>query len=254
MNQTITLWIWTLLASLSISIIALVGYFALIINEQKLRKSLQFFISLSVGVFLGDAFIHLIPEAVEETGNIDLVLKIVLGTIIVFFILEKLIRNYGGLGHTHDVKPIAQMNLIGDAIHNFIDGTLIAGSFLVSPVVGLTTTIAIIIHEIPQEIGDTGSLIYGGYPPRKAVWYNFLFSLPCTLGAILTLLLGSWLALPVVYLMPIAAGGFIYIAASDLIPELHKSDRLNHQIGQGLVILLGIVFMVSLTFLEGALE
>lgn len=254
MNQTITLWIWTLMASLSVSIVALVGYFALFISEHKLQKYLQFFVSLSVGVFLGDAFIHLIPEAVEETGDIDTVLQLVLGAILVFFVLEKLIRNHGGSGHSHDVKPIAQMNLIGDAIHNFIDGTLIAGSFLVSPMVGLATTLAIIIHEIPQEIGDTGSLIYGGYKPRKAVWYNFLFSLPCTLGAFLTLLLGSWLALPVVYLMPIAAGGFIYIAASDLIPELHKSDRLKHQVGQGIVILLGIVFMVSLTFLEGVLE
>lgn len=253
MGQSFTLWIWVLLASLSISAVALVGYFALIINPQKLQKSLQFLISLSVGVFLGDAFLHLIPDAAERTGDLEKVLLVVLGGILLFFVAEKIVRSYGSR-HSHGIKPIAQMNLIGDAIHNFIDGTLIAGSFLVSPVIGVTTTIAIIIHEIPQEIGDTGSLIYGGYSPRKAIWYNFLCSLTCTLGAALTLVLGTWLDLPVVYLMPIAAGGFIYIAACDLIPELHNSIRTKHQIGQGIIILCGIGFMFFITIVEGWLE
>jgi len=204
---------------------------------------------------LGDAFLHLIPDAAERTGNLQNVCLGVLGGIFLFFCLEKFVR----WKHVHstskeELKALAPMNLLGDAVHNFIDGTLIAGSFLVSPVIGLTTTIAIIIHEIPQEIGDTGSLIYGGYAPKKAVWYNFLCSLTCVLGAILTLLLGAWLNLPVVYLMPVAAGGFIYIAACDLIPELHTRTVLKHQIGQGVVICCGIAFMLFISVVEGWLE
>lgn len=255
MDSTFILWGSVLLAALSISVVALVGYFALKIPPKRLENSLQFLISLSVGVFLGDAFLHLIPDAAARTNNLENVLVGVLGGILLFFFVEKVVRwRHQYASHTTDVKPLASMNLIGDAVHNFIDGTLIAGSFLASPVIGLTTTLAIIVHEIPQEIGDTGALIYSGYTPKKAVWLNFLCSLTCVVGAVLTLLLGTWLNLPVVHLMPIAAGGFIYIAACDLIPELHNSVRTRHQIGQGIIILCGIGFMFFITIIENWLE
>ena len=132
-----------------------------------------------MGVLLGDAFIHLIPDAVNRHGSVAEVCLMTLVGIFCFFVLEKIVR----WRHDHrldfadqpdDIRPMAKMNLVGDAIHNFVDGILIGVSFLVDPAIGVTTTFAIIAHEIPQEIGDVGALVYGGYSPKQAVLFNFL--------------------------------------------------------------------------------
>ncbi len=248
-------WVYSILCSVLVSIVSLVGIFALFINQEKLKGSLQFLVSLAVGVLLGDAFLHLIPDAIKRTGNVEMVLLVTIIGILLFFFLEKVVR----WQHQHETfdlknipktKPLARMNLIGDAVHNFIDGTLIGGSFLISPALGITTTIAIIIHEIPQEIGDIGALVYGGYTPKKAVLYNFLCSLTCILGAVVILIFGSIVELPVIYMLPIAAGGFIYIASSDFIPELHNKSAFTHQMVQGLMISIGVASMLAITIVE----
>jgi zinc and cadmium transporter len=142
------------------------------------------------------------------------------------------------------------MNLVGDAVHNFVDGILIAGSFLVDPVIGATTTFAIIAHEIPQEIGDVGALIYGGFSPRQAVLYNFYGSLSVVVGAIFTLILSQTAESSLFFLLPIAAGGFIYIATTDMMPALHDYSTLHHLFGQTAILAIGIGFMQSIVIIE----
>jgi zinc and cadmium transporter len=187
--------ILSLIGGFLVSVVSFAGMFILLIKTEKLRGITHYLISLAVGVLLGDAFLHLIPDSIERTGNFNNVLLFTLVGILLFFFLEKVVRwnhNHSlpdlkevGLGEEH----IAKMNLVGDALHNFIDGTLIAGSFLVDVKLGITTTLAIIIHEIPQEIGDIGTLIYSGYSPKKAVWLNFLCSLSCLAGVIAVLVM-----------------------------------------------------------------
>lgn len=246
-------WLYALASGLLVSAVSLVGALGLLLRAEALKKILQFLISLAVGVLLGEAFIHLIPDAVAQTGSIRAVSLFVIAGMLLFFFLEKVVRwqhHHYVAPEAGNVLPVARMNLIGDAMHNFIDGTLIAGSFMVSPTLGWTTTAAIIAHEIPQEMGDMGALVYGGYSPRRAVWLNFLCSLTCVFGVAATLIFGEWLHAPTIYLLPIAAGGFIYIAASDMIPELHNESALAVQYGQGVVIGLGAGLMLLVGVLE----
>jgi zinc and cadmium transporter len=142
------------------------------------------------------------------------------------------------------------MILTGDMVHNFIDGLVIGASYMVSIPVGVATTIAVVLHEIPQEIGDFGSLIYGGFSRFKALLYNFISALAAVLGAILVLTLSFNSESLVAILVPFAAGGFIYIAGSDLIPELHKNRNRTIIIWQIITFVLGIGMMFSLLFLE----
>ncbi|MCX7094187.1 MAG: ZIP family metal transporter [Methylobacter sp.] len=242
-------------ASFLVSLTSMSGMFALWIEAEQLKRTIPYLVALAVGVLLGDAFIHLIPDAVNRQGSVSTVCLLTLAGVFIFFILEKVVR----WRHDHHIdiseqsayiKPIAKMNLMGDAIHNFVDGILIAGSFLVDPVLGFTTTLAIIAHEIPQEIGDVGALVYGGYPPAKAVLYNFYCSLTVVVGAVFTLLFSQVAESSLVFLLPIAAGGFIYIAATDMIPALHEHSTLPHLFGQTAIFAFGIGFMQSIIILE----
>ncbi|TRW98954.1 ZIP family metal transporter [Candidatus Methylobacter oryzae] len=242
-------------ASFLVSLTSLSGMFALWIEAERLKRIIPYLVALAVGVLLGDAFIHLIPDAVNRQGSISMVCFATLGGVFVFFILEKMVRwrhdHYlDGLDQAEYIKPIAKMNLMGDAVHNFVDGILIAGSFLVDSVLGFTTTLAIIAHEIPQEIGDVGALVYGGYSPVKAVLYNFYCSLTVVAGAVFTLLFSQAAESSLVFLLPVAAGGFIYIAATDMIPALHEHSTLTHLFGQTAIFAFGIGFMQSIIILE----
>lgn len=248
----------TIAASLAVSLCSLSSAIALWLKPGTLKWLVPNLVALAVGVLLGDAFIHLIPDAIQRHGEASEVCLTVLIGMFVFFVLEKGVR----WRHDHNVDcsptaehilPLAKMNLIGDAMHNFVDGILIAGSFLADPVMGLTTTLAIVAHEIPQELGDVGALLRGGYSPRQAVLYNFYCSLSVLPGAIFTLLLSQVAESSLVVLLPIAAGGFIYIAASDLIPVLHERSSLAHLGGQSAAFASGIVFMQFIVFFEQAL-
>jgi zinc and cadmium transporter len=148
------------------------------------------------------------------------------------------------------VHAFAYTNLIGDALHNFLDGVIIAGSYLVSVPVGMATTLAVMLHEIPQEIGDFSVLIHGGFTRQKALWLNFLTALSAVVGAALTLVLAERIEGLVSWLLPLAAGGFIYIASADLIPELHKDATTKRSLGQILAFIIGIGVMASLLLLE----
>ena len=150
---------------------------------------------------------------------------------------------------TH-VHPFAYMNLIGDALHNFIDGLIIAASYLIDIPVGIATTIAVILHEIPQEIGDFGVLVYAGFSKKKAVLMNFITALTSVLGVIFALVLSNFVENIEGYLIALAIGGFLYIAGSDLIPELHKETKVSISLIQMLSFILGVLIMMSLLLLE----
>jgi zinc and cadmium transporter len=211
-------------------------------------------VSFAVGGLFGDAFIHLLPESFEELGVNMQTSPLVLSGIFIFFILEKFIR----WRHCHiptskeHMHPVAALNLIGDGVHNMLDGMIVAASFVVSVPIGIATTLAVILHEIPQEIGDFGILIYSGMPVKKALFMNFLSGLTSVVGAIIALTLESRIKGFSTYLLPITAGGFLYIGGSDLIPELHKEDHVKIstsalQLG---FILLGIGLMALLVLVE----
>jgi len=245
-------WFYTIVSILVISLISLIGVFTLSIKKEKLNSILFFMVSFAVGALFGDTFIHLLPEAIREYGfGIQASLLIILG-ILLFFVLEKFIH----WGHCHvetsktHPHPVGMMNLVGDGLHNFIDGLLIGASYLVSIPIGLATTLAVLFHEIPQEIGDYGILLHAGFSKGKALLYNFLSALPALLGGIIALILSGRIHGFERIIIPITAGGFIYIAGSDLIPELHKETTPSKSVYQFLGILLGIGIMVLLLMVE----
>jgi zinc and cadmium transporter len=241
------IWIYTIISVFIVSLISLIGVFTLSIEPKKLYKFLIYFVSLSAGTLMGDAFIHLIPEAFKDSEKEIYVSLFILLGILVFFLLEKVLH----WRHCHEEPceehphPFSFIILFGDAVHNFIDGLIIAASFIISAPVGIATTTAVIFHEIPHEIGNFGSLVYGGFSRKKALIYNFISALFAILGALTVLLINSEMNLTQ-FLIPFAAGGFIYVAGTDLIPELHKHNETRQGIFQALTFVLGIAIMLGL--------
>jgi zinc and cadmium transporter len=240
--------VYTLISVLAVSMISLVGVLSLAVNARRLKGALFVLVSFSAGALLGDAFIHLLPEAAESLGaGLVMSLCIIMG-IFIFFILEKIIHwrhchvPTSAL-HTH---PLGAMNLVGDFFHNFVDGMMIAASYLSSIPLGIATTIAVIAHEIPQEIGDFGILLHAGYGRLRALLFNFLSALAAVAGAIVTIIIGAKTAGIASLLVPFTAGGFIYIASSDIIPELHKECDVKKSVMQLIGIIIGIIVMIAL--------
>jgi len=205
-------------------------------------------VSFAAGGLLGGAFLHLLPELVAE-GHFGVMSSFyILVGILLFFILEKIIhwRHCHLCARKKHVHALGYMNLIGDAFHNFTDGILIAGSYMLSIPIGIATTIAVIMHEIPQEMGDFGVLLHSGMTVRKALLFNFLSALTAVFGAVIILGLGVNNEKLVQIIIPITIGGFIYIASSDLIPELHKDVKIKNSIVQLISLITGIGIMLLL--------
>jgi len=240
--------IWIILATIVVSLLALVGIITLAFKERFLKKILLFLIALSAGALMGGAFLHLIPESLEQISTEGTVISLLAGFIL-FFIIEKVLH----WRHCHEGKcPIhtfAYTNLIGDTLHNFLDGLIIAAGFIVDIRLGIITTLAIIMHEIPQEIGDFGVLVYAGFSKFRALALNFLTALTAVFGGIVGYFLSSYVENITMFLVPLAAGGFIYIAASDLIPEIRKETNLKKSLLSFGIFILGIIIMYALKFL-----
>jgi len=230
---------WILLSTLLVSAISLVGIFFITLKEQVFKKALLLLVSFASGSLLGAAFLHLIPESLS--GSSETAFLAILVGILSFFLLEKFLWR-----HCHErecpIHTFAYLNLLGDGVHNFIDGVVIAASFLASIPLGIATTLAVITHEIPQEIGDFGILVYGGLSKGKALFYNFLSAIIAILGAILMYFFSSFFP-SLTLLLAFAAGGFIYMATTDLIPELHKETQPAKSAAQFLLLVLGIALM-----------
>jgi zinc and cadmium transporter len=232
-----------------VSLVSFVGILLFSISEKHMRRSLLYLVSLSAGVLLGDVFIHLLPELSEDGGFSDLSIAVILVGIVASFVIEKIIhwRHCHILPSAEHYHPVGPLTLIGDGIHNFVDGTLIAGSFLVSPEVGLATAIAIALHEIPQEISDFAVLLYSGFTRRSALLWNLVSGITAIAGAALVIIAQDALPALSTVLLPFAAGNFLYIASADLLPELHRETSLKSAVLQLLFISVGIFSMYGLT-------
>lgn len=238
------IWVYSLLSVFLVSCISLVGLITLSIREQTLKKILLYLVSFSVGGLLGDALIHLLPESIKLNSEFPLSLYILSG-IIISFIVEKFIhwRHCHIPISTEHPHPFAIMNMIGDSVHNFIDGLIIGASYLISLQTGIATTLAVILHEIPQEIGDFAVLIHGGFKRNRALFLNFVTALTAVAGTIISLVIGSYVQSLTNFLLPFAVGSFIYIASSDLIPELHKETKPLKSFLQLIMLIIGIGIM-----------
>jgi zinc and cadmium transporter len=236
--------IYSLIATLIVSSISLIGILTLLIKKEYLNKILFFFISFSAGSLLGGAFFHLIPEALEKKDS-AFVFQLVIAGFIVFFILEKILHWH----HCHNdhceehKKVLGFQNLAGDALHNFIDGLIIVSAFSVDFNLGLVATLSVIFHEIPQEISDFGVLIYSGFSKKKALLYNFISALMAILGTLIGYLLIINTDQITQWLLPLTAGGFIYISASDLIPEINKERKFSKSLLSLLFFLLALLII-----------
>jgi len=242
---------YLILSILAVSAVSFIGALALSIKRTKLEKILHIMVAFSAGALIGDAFIHLLPESLETNTSFFISISIFAG-IITFFLLEKILR----WRHCHEVgcdehpRHLGQINLVGDGIHNLIDGLLIGASFAVSIPLGVTTTIAVILHEIPQELGDFCVLLHSGFTVKKALFFNFISAAIAILGGIAAFLIGNDASEFTSFMLPFTIGGFIYIALTDLIPELHKELSFKNTLWQVLGLLGGIGVMFSLLFLE----
>ncbi|HPW34733.1 MAG TPA: ZIP family metal transporter [Candidatus Paceibacterota bacterium] len=244
-----TIWLYSLGSVAVVSIISLLGAFLFSLRYEKIRKFIIYFVSLAAGALLGDVFIHLIPESFEKSDSTALISLSIIGGMLLFFILEKYIRwRHCHLPETEvHIHSVVSMNVVGDGVHNIIDGMVIAATYLVSIPVGVATTIAVLLHEIPQEIGDFAVLLHGGLSIKKALIFNFLTAILSFLGAIISLVLGPYVQGYAQSLLPIMAGGFLYIAGSDLIPELHNHENKSSSVSvaQLIFMILGILSMLA---------
>ena len=223
-----------------VSAISLVGILTLALRERMLERALFVLIAVAAGTLLGVAFLDLIPEAMEDGGP-NALLYVLFG-MVAFFVLERFIFWH----HCHDgkcdVHAFSYLNLIGDGAHNLIDGMVITAAYLASIPLGVAPTIAIIFHEIPQEIGDFAILVYGGFGKKKALFYNFLSALAAFVGVALAYLFSSAAGF-FPFILAFAAGGFIYIASADIMPELQKEMEFRRSLLQLLCLIGGIVLM-----------
>jgi zinc and cadmium transporter len=245
MTNGITPLLWIIGSSLLMCIMALVGVITLSLSEKTLHRLLLPLVALSAGSLLGGAFFHMIPESIEKTGaDISVYIYVVAGFAF-FLLLEQLLHwHHCHREVTHCRKPQTYLILIGDGIHNFIGGIAVAGTFLIDIRLGISTWLAAAAHEIPQEIGDFGVLVHGGWSRKKALLLNLLSASTFLLGGLLAWMLSfsDW----IYYLIPFAAGNFIYIGASDLIPEVNKHESFSRNILHFCCFCTGILVLLCL--------
>ena len=246
---------WIIVTTFSISLIAFVGTLVLFLKESFLNRIILIFVAFSAGSLIGSAFLHLIPEAIlstriNETSLLTTFTYLIIG-FCVFFILEQVIRWHHHHSTSHpQIMPFSILILLGDGIHNFIDGLIIAASFLVNFPIGISTAVAVAIHEIPQEIGDYGVLVYGGIQKVKALFLNFISAISVLFGGIVGYLLHTMIGESIVLFLPFAAGNFIYIASTDLIPEIRYKESLKRSFFRFIVFMAGLGVMASLRLLH----
>lgn len=243
--------VWIILSTFLISLLGWIGILVLFLKEELIDKILLILVALAAGGLIGGAFLHLLPQAINRSQQSPVTLFIysIIGFCL-FYILEQFIHWHHHHGTTHKHEPVSYLVLISDTIHNFIDGLIIAGSFLISLHLGLVTSVVIALHEIPQEIGDFGVLIYGGFSKRNSLILNYITQTTVILGGITGFLISGLIENIPIFLLPFAAGNFIYIASSDLIPEIKHTEKTKNAIIYFLVFIIGILLMYSIKIIR----
>ena len=247
-----SVFLYAFVSVLLVSLVSLIGVTTLSLQTNKLKRVVLYLVSFAAGALLGDVFLHLLPELIEEAGFSLGLAFTALGGIGVSFVIEKFVHwRHCHIPHSKEhPHPFAVMNLVGDGVHNFIDGIVVGASYLASVPVGIATTIAVFLHEIPQEIGDFGVLLHGGFSKGRALFLNFLLALTALLGVIVVFVLGSRVEGILPFAIAFAGGAFLYIAGSDLIPELHKESRFLQSFVQLLCLIAGVAVMSALLLLK----
>ncbi len=241
------LYFYLFLSLAVISAASLVGVVSLRWSIEKMNKINFWLISIAAGSLIGDSFFHLLPEAVKDQSGLTPWIYLTSG-LLSFFVLEKIIhwRHCHIPTSSQHPHPLGTMNIVGDFLHNFLDGLILANAFLVNPLLGLTTALAIFIHEIPQEISDFGILLHAGYSRIRAIRLNFLSSLSAFLGALLAILFQrDWQP---TNLLAFTAGSFIYIATADLLPEMQKETTWSKSSRQLIGLSIGLAIMLLMKF------
>jgi len=244
-----TVFLWILISTFLMSLIAWIGLLTLFLKEELLKKILLPLVAFSAGALLGGAFLHMIPETINKVGPQLAVFLWLLFGFSLFFLLEQFIQWH----HCHKIpsehrKPVTYLILVADGIHNFIGGLAIASAFIVDIKVGIVTWLACAAHEVPQELGDFGILIHGGWEKKKALLFNFFSALTIVLGGLIAYFFST--KMDITFLLPFAAGNFIYIAASDLIPEIkHKCDIRSSFI-HFIAFVVGILLILAVRFIN----
>ena len=240
--------IYILISTIFVSLISLVGLITISFKKDFIKNILVVLVAFAAGSMLGAAFFDTLPEAIDIFGNNTFIYVLV--GILIFFIVERYIH-WHHCHHFHgkneEIHPMAYLNIIGDGVHNFIDGTIIAASFLTNLQIGIISTIAIASHEIPQEIGDFGILLKSGLKPKKALLYNLLSALLSVIGGLITLFFANSFQNVTPILLSIAGGGFIYLSLVDIIPDLHKEEKTRTIILESFFLFLGILIIFYLT-------
>lgn len=244
------LWLYTLLSVSLVSLMSLIGIFMLGVDQERFRRMLFYLVSFSAGALLGDVFLHILPELLEGDRALQNSASI-LGGIVLFFLLERVLMwHHSHSSHEEGVHAMVYLTIIGDALHNFLDGVAIAAAFLASIPIGIATATAVIFHEIPQEIGQFAILVHGGWSRAKALTYNFISALTAILGAFLVLMFSQDATESPEALLAIGAASFMYVALSDVLPELNKESRIERSVLQLLCMIIGIGIMALLLVFE----
>ncbi len=253
----VDVWIGAIGSTLMVSLLSFSGLLLLAMRAAQLKRMIFILVSFAVGALFGNTFFILIPESFHLIANSQTIGLLVISGLVIMFVFEKFIHwhhnhnleDENGHEHVHEADhqhkeaPLGYISLLTDSLHNFTDGVLIAAAWMASTEVGIATTLAVVVHEIPQEISDFGVLLHAGFSKKKALWLNFIAACTAILGGILTFSLGSVSETISVYILPFAAGGFIYLAGSDLIPELHREKSVNRNLIQLVAILAGLILM-----------
>lgn len=244
------IWIYAIASTLFISLLSFSGVVFLAFQPKVLKQILFVLISFAVGALFGNAFFLLVPESFYHIPNDKLTGILVISGLLFMFILEKFIhwRHNHSIddtieNHSEKPAPLGYISLVTDGLHNFTDGVLIAAAWMVSPEIGAATTVTVMLHEIPQEISDFGVLIHAGFSRKKALLLNFLSACMAVLGGITMLVVGHFTEVATFYILPVAAGGFIYLAGTDLLPELHREKSTKKNLIQFAAIIAGLVLM-----------
>ncbi|MDF1578671.1 MAG: ZIP family metal transporter [Desulfurivibrionaceae bacterium] len=237
---------WIVTSGLIMCGIAMVGSLVFFVTETTFRRLLMPVVALSAGTLIGGAFLHLVPEGLEEfKGETDIFFIWLLAGFLTFFALEQIIHWHHCRQADASCKaPLGYLILIGDTLHNFIGGLAVAGAFLIDIRLGMTTLLAAAAHEIPQELGDFAVLLHAGWSRKAALLLNMLSGLTFLVGGLIAY--GASKTLDITFLLPFAAGNFIYIGASDLIPEVNKHKHLAENIKNFLAFAIGLALMLLL--------